>query len=417
MPGRDWYRYGTITVNKNSDHVIGTNTQFADIKVKPGDIFTIDSMKKYEIKEVTDNNNLLLKTPYLEDSVTNSAYCIIRLATDSTADIAADVAELNAKFTRHIDEDLEVIKGESAYELAVQNGFVGTEAQWLDTLTAYGVAKKGGYTGTQAEWLESLKAAGEWTQASSRLTALEAKHAFRVYEEITQDAQRLHKMYHRYKNLGNTITAAQYNAIGNWGFADLYVGDYWELGVGRAVIVDVGNPANKGCCHIALITEINTPMNDTATTEGGYKGSKIYNEVIPQLTADLEAEIGAEHVWAYSESVYDSPDFNELDIEHSASDTSKLNLFKLHEIFRDIHAEDLISPYALFQYPQGEWGHLFLFFPHCYWLQDVYRGDPTKQFMLLSYGFSTLYHTNANDTSYGGTPQIRVIAHFKLIKE
>lgn len=50
--------------------------------------------------------------------------------------------------------------GASAYEIALDAGFVGTEAQWLVTLqgkSAYQVAVAGGYVGSQAEWLATLK--------------------------------------------------------------------------------------------------------------------------------------------------------------------------------------------------------------------------------------------------------------------
>jgi len=68
--------------------------------------------------------------------------------------------------------------GDSAYEVAVTNGFVGTEAQWLDSLkgadgedgddstvpgppgdSAYEVAVENGFEGTEGEWLDSLKGA------------------------------------------------------------------------------------------------------------------------------------------------------------------------------------------------------------------------------------------------------------------
>jgi hypothetical protein len=78
------------------------------------------------------------------------------------------------------------IDGDSAYEIAKQNGFVGTEKQWLDSLigsvgpmggngsagptgpagpqgytglSAYQVAQANGFTGTEQEWLDSLSAA------------------------------------------------------------------------------------------------------------------------------------------------------------------------------------------------------------------------------------------------------------------
>ena len=51
--------------------------------------------------------------------------------------------------------------GLSAYQLALENGFVGTEEQWLESLkgmSAYQIAKEiGVFEGTEQEWLESLK--------------------------------------------------------------------------------------------------------------------------------------------------------------------------------------------------------------------------------------------------------------------
>lgn len=47
----------------------------------------------------------------------------------------------------------------SAYDVAVKNGFVGTESEWIDSLngkSAYEVAVEGGFTGTESEWLSSL---------------------------------------------------------------------------------------------------------------------------------------------------------------------------------------------------------------------------------------------------------------------
>ncbi len=53
-------------------------------------------------------------------------------------------------------------RGQSAYELAVSDGFQGTAAQWLISLigpvgdSAYDVAVKLGYTGTEQQWIDSL---------------------------------------------------------------------------------------------------------------------------------------------------------------------------------------------------------------------------------------------------------------------
>lgn len=58
-------------------------------------------------------------------------------------------------------------EGKSAYEVAVDNGFEGTEEEWLESLhggprgpqgySAYEVAVNEGYEGTESQWLASLK--------------------------------------------------------------------------------------------------------------------------------------------------------------------------------------------------------------------------------------------------------------------
>lgn len=60
--------------------------------------------------------------------------------------------------------DVAAIRGMSAYEIAVKNGFEGTEQEWIATvgdigpegLSAYQVALKNGFEGSEEEWLASL---------------------------------------------------------------------------------------------------------------------------------------------------------------------------------------------------------------------------------------------------------------------
>ena len=50
--------------------------------------------------------------------------------------------------------------GISAYQQALNEGFVGTEAEWIESLeglSAYEVALNNGFVGTEQEWLDSLK--------------------------------------------------------------------------------------------------------------------------------------------------------------------------------------------------------------------------------------------------------------------
>ncbi len=57
----------------------------------------------------------------------------------------------------------DAFRGKSAYEIAVENGFVGTESEWLATLTgeighsAYEVAVENGFVGSKSDWLASLQ--------------------------------------------------------------------------------------------------------------------------------------------------------------------------------------------------------------------------------------------------------------------
>lgn len=56
-------------------------------------------------------------------------------------------------------EKINVIKGESAYEIALLNGFKGTQAEWLESLngkSAYETAVEGGFEGTEEEFAEIL---------------------------------------------------------------------------------------------------------------------------------------------------------------------------------------------------------------------------------------------------------------------
>ncbi len=62
-----------------------------------------------------------------------------------------------------------LLEGKSAYDIAVENGFVGTEVEWLESLkgkdgeysgagkSAYEIAVENGFVGTEQEWLASLK--------------------------------------------------------------------------------------------------------------------------------------------------------------------------------------------------------------------------------------------------------------------
>lgn len=74
----------------------------------------------------------------------------------------SDITEL----TKRTPETLKAMRGFSAYDIAVQHGYSGTEEQWLASLkgdkgdrgySAYELAQQAGFTGDEAAWRASLK--------------------------------------------------------------------------------------------------------------------------------------------------------------------------------------------------------------------------------------------------------------------
>ena len=210
-----WYRVGTVALTLNSKIVIGTGTYWLAANIKPGDMFSTDCVTEYEVASVDSNTQITLRTPYLGTTTTDTAYRIIRNFTSTMgAETAAMTAGLLNDFRRFIDLQMQSIHGKSAYQLACDHGYAGTESAWLESLTAYGVAKSNGYTGTLAQWLESLKAAGEWSKLDARTEGM----TFRAY--ITKN------LFPRGQNLG-AFTSAHLAAIKAGTFEGMCLGDYF----------------------------------------------------------------------------------------------------------------------------------------------------------------------------------------------
>ena len=94
-------------------------------------------------------------------------------------------------------------EGKSAYQVAVDNGYKGTEQEWLASLngkSAYQVAVEGGYTGTEAEYNELLSTVGDFgskidantdniSALDTRVTRIENQpiSLYTSYEGVTYD--------------------------------------------------------------------------------------------------------------------------------------------------------------------------------------------------------------------------------------
>lgn len=66
------------------------------------------------------------------------------------------------------NQNLGRVVGQNAYEIAVANGYQGTEKEWLETLkgdSAYEIAVEQGFEGTEEEWLASLAGTSAYQSA------------------------------------------------------------------------------------------------------------------------------------------------------------------------------------------------------------------------------------------------------------
>lgn len=106
-----------------------------------------------------------------------------------------------------------------------------------------------------------------------------------------------HNGIYRGKNLGTSVTAAQYAAIAAGTFKDLYIGDYWTIGGvnWRIAAFDYYlNCGDQNCTthHVVIVPDTNlynAGMNAAHSTEGGYVGSLMYSEGLEQARNIIKA--------------------------------------------------------------------------------------------------------------------------------
>ena len=124
--------------------------------------------------------------------------------------------------------------------------------------------------------------------------------------QIIFDNAGSHNSIYRGKFLGNSVTEAQYAAIADGTFADLYIGDYWTINnrIYRIAAFDyLLNTGDINCKthHALMVPDKNLylyVMNDTNTTDGAYMGSKLYTEGLEQAKTTIKADFSG-HVLSH----------------------------------------------------------------------------------------------------------------------
>ena len=125
--------------------------------------------------------------------------------------------------------------------------------------------------------------------------------------QITFPGAGAHNGIFRGKNLGSSVTSAQWDAIKAGTFDDLYIGDYWEInGVDwRIAAFDYYLHTGDTECtahHVVIVPDTDlyaANMNDTNTIEGGYVGSAMYKSNLAKAGTAIESAFGAAHILSH----------------------------------------------------------------------------------------------------------------------
>ena len=141
-----------------------------------------------------------------------------------------------------------------------------------------------------------------------------------ICSNVIADGAGAHNSIYRGKNLGTSVTAAQWTAIGNGKFTDLFIGDYWTIGNVNYRIADFDYWYRYGdteCTkhHIVIVPDTNMLtgngstthwMNATDTTAGAYVGSDFYtgnnsNNGKETILSAINTAFGAAHILEHRE--------------------------------------------------------------------------------------------------------------------
>ena len=296
-----WYRTGTVNVTQGSTRVTGSGTRFSTAGINQGSAFRVDgSSMAHEVAAVVSDTELTLAKPYTGQSASGQSYSIDRhYASTTNASLAARLASLAGDYELIRDGNVVTINGKSAYEVAVANG----------------------YSGTQEQWLESLKGAGDYS------ALLESLSPYMVHNAGSHNAHFRGKALTFDDSLSAAIRAGTFSGTYGGKSTDVFCGDTFSFSNVPYSYLDENNETQEstysGTMRVLdldyflrcgdsdfsahhIVVAPDTPMfyigmNDTNTTEGGYVGSKMRTVHLRRAEAIFKACFGADHLLAHRE--------------------------------------------------------------------------------------------------------------------
>lgn len=139
-------------------------------------------------------------------------------------------------------------------------------------------------------------AAAESAKTAAQTAATTAENAVAPVLAVLSSGAGAHNSIYRGKNLGASVTAAQWAAIADGSFTDLYIGDYWTIGGVNYRIAAFDYYLNSGdtdCTtrHVVIVPDTclyNAAMNSTNTATGGYAGSEMHTANLEQAKTTIK---------------------------------------------------------------------------------------------------------------------------------
>ncbi len=138
-----------------------------------------------------------------------------------------------------------------------------------------------------------------------------------MIKEIAPPGAGAHNSIYRGKNLGTSVSAAQYAAIEAGTFDDMYIGDYWVIsGVTyRIAAFDYYYRTGDRSCdshHVSLVPDepmYTHAMNNTAIVTGAYVGSKMYANGLDRAKEIINAAFGSAHIMNHRNYFQDAAEY------------------------------------------------------------------------------------------------------------
>lgn len=160
---------------------------------------------------------------------------------------------------------------------------------------------------TAAGGASSDAAAAENAKTAAQTAATNAENAAAPVLAILSSGAGAHNSIYRGKNIGTSVSAAQWAAIEDGSFTDLYIGDYWVIdGVNwRIAAFDYYYKTGDVSCtthHVVIVPDTalySHAMNNTNVTTGGYIGSKMYTEGLEEAKTKINSAFGSSHILSH----------------------------------------------------------------------------------------------------------------------